>query len=213
MSKARARKKIDVRLSEERKLELIRRPIITEKTTLMGEHNQVAFQVPPLIVPPVRALKELGFHVVATGGTADYLASQGVEVEKVNKVANTWPELQEEVTPVAPPAVENDEARDDGGQSGERIGAGEAGMSRIWVGVVVLISTVAPMALGLEIVPSGGVLSLGPGNEFRGMPGDPAGPEGGGGGGRCVALLVVRGGRGKAARTGRGRPSEGLHIA
>lgn len=31
-------------------------------------------------------LKELGFTVVATGGTADFLSNSGVEVEKVNKV-------------------------------------------------------------------------------------------------------------------------------
>ncbi|HLL31870.1 MAG TPA: carbamoyl-phosphate synthase large subunit, partial [Allosphingosinicella sp.] len=40
-----------------------------------------------LIAPPVRALKELGFRVIATGGTADYLNGQGIEVERVNKVA------------------------------------------------------------------------------------------------------------------------------
>jgi large subunit ribosomal protein L23 len=32
-------------MSPERKLEVIRRPVITEKTTLLGEHNQVAFLV------------------------------------------------------------------------------------------------------------------------------------------------------------------------
>ena len=46
MSRARRRTKTEVRLSEERKLEMIRRPIITEKTTLMGEDNRVAFVVP-----------------------------------------------------------------------------------------------------------------------------------------------------------------------
>ncbi len=32
--------------SKERIYELIRRPLVTEKTTLMSEHNQVAFEVP-----------------------------------------------------------------------------------------------------------------------------------------------------------------------
>jgi len=41
----------------------------------------------PAITAPVRALAELGFKVVATGGTAAWLAAQGIEVERVNKVA------------------------------------------------------------------------------------------------------------------------------
>ncbi|WP_366556375.1 50S ribosomal protein L23 [Aquibaculum sediminis] len=64
MSRARSRKKIEVRLSEERKLEMIRRPIITEKTTLMGEHNQVAFQVPiDATKPEIKAAVEGVFSV------------------------------------------------------------------------------------------------------------------------------------------------------
>jgi len=47
----------------------------------------------PLIVPPVRAMRELGFHVIATSGTADYLAGQGIEVERVNKVAQGRPHI------------------------------------------------------------------------------------------------------------------------
>lgn len=64
MSKARARTKVEVRLSEERKLELIRRPIITEKTTMMGEHNQVAFEVPlDASKPEIKAAIEGVFSV------------------------------------------------------------------------------------------------------------------------------------------------------
>lgn len=37
--------KASMPISNERKLEIIRRPVITEKTTLLGEHNQVAFLV------------------------------------------------------------------------------------------------------------------------------------------------------------------------
>ena len=33
-------------VSQERMMEILRRPVITEKATLMGEHNQVSFFVP-----------------------------------------------------------------------------------------------------------------------------------------------------------------------
>jgi carbamoyl-phosphate synthase large subunit len=51
----------------------------------------------PIIVPAVRALAELGFDVIATGGTADYLASQGIAVEKVNKVAQGRPHIVDKI--------------------------------------------------------------------------------------------------------------------
>jgi carbamoyl-phosphate synthase large subunit len=41
----------------------------------------------PVILPGVQILAELGFAIVATGGTADYLEGQGIAVERVNKVA------------------------------------------------------------------------------------------------------------------------------
>jgi carbamoyl-phosphate synthase large subunit len=50
-----------------------------------------------LIVPPVRAMRELGFHVIATSGTADYLAGQGIEVERVNKVAQGRPHIVDRI--------------------------------------------------------------------------------------------------------------------
>ncbi len=46
MSGPRARKKQDVTVSRERLYEVIRRPVVTEKSTLGSEHNQVTFQVP-----------------------------------------------------------------------------------------------------------------------------------------------------------------------
>ncbi len=46
MSGPRARRKQDVTVSRERIYELIRRPVVTEKSTLGSEHNQVTFQVP-----------------------------------------------------------------------------------------------------------------------------------------------------------------------
>jgi len=64
MSRARPRIRNEVRLSEERKLELIRRPIITEKTTLMGEDNRVAFVVPiDASKPEIKAAVEGVFSV------------------------------------------------------------------------------------------------------------------------------------------------------
>jgi len=51
----------------------------------------------PLIAPAVRAMRELGFAVVATGGTADYLAGEGIVVEKVNKVAQGRPHIVDRI--------------------------------------------------------------------------------------------------------------------
>ncbi|MBV8685133.1 MAG: carbamoyl-phosphate synthase large subunit [Alphaproteobacteria bacterium] len=51
----------------------------------------------PLIVPAVRAMGELGFRLVATGGTADYLRAQGIEVERVNKVAQGRPHIVDRI--------------------------------------------------------------------------------------------------------------------
>jgi carbamoyl-phosphate synthase large subunit len=50
-----------------------------------------------LIVPAVRAMAEFGFHVIATGGTADYLEGQGIAVEKVNKVAQGRPHIVDRI--------------------------------------------------------------------------------------------------------------------
>ena len=46
-----------------------------------------------VIVEPIRTLLGLGFRVVATGGTCDYLASQGLEVERVKKVLEGRPNI------------------------------------------------------------------------------------------------------------------------
>jgi carbamoyl-phosphate synthase large subunit len=50
-----------------------------------------------LIAPPVRAMAEFGFQVIATGGTADYLRSQGIEVAQVNKVAQGRPHIVDRI--------------------------------------------------------------------------------------------------------------------
>ncbi|UIP05856.1 carbamoyl-phosphate synthase large subunit [Erythrobacter sp. SDW2] len=47
----------------------------------------------PVIVPAVRTLVEKGFRIIATGGTHDYLAEQGIPVERVNKVAQGQPHI------------------------------------------------------------------------------------------------------------------------
>src|SRR5574338_428182 len=45
------------------------------------------------IVPAVEKLIELGFSIIATGGTADHLASKGLPVSHVNKVAQGRPHI------------------------------------------------------------------------------------------------------------------------
>jgi carbamoyl-phosphate synthase large subunit len=51
----------------------------------------------PVIVPAVRQLRDLGFTICATGGTADYLTAQGIEIERVNKVAQGRPHIVDKV--------------------------------------------------------------------------------------------------------------------
>ncbi|MEM7700874.1 MAG: carbamoyl-phosphate synthase large subunit [Pseudomonadota bacterium] len=50
-----------------------------------------------VIVPAVRNLLAQGFRVVATGGTQSYLAEQGLEVERVNKVAEGQPHIVDKI--------------------------------------------------------------------------------------------------------------------
>ena len=45
MSKLRPRRPSEASLSKERMYEVIRRPMVTEKSTLASQHNQVVFQV------------------------------------------------------------------------------------------------------------------------------------------------------------------------
>lgn len=51
----------------------------------------------PVIVPAVRQAIACGFSVCATGGTADYLFAQGIEVERVNKVAQGRPHIVDKI--------------------------------------------------------------------------------------------------------------------
>ena len=55
-------------ISKERMFEVIRRPLITEKATLISEHNQVAFEVAmDASKPEIRAAVEELFKVKVTG--------------------------------------------------------------------------------------------------------------------------------------------------
>ncbi|WP_242115655.1 carbamoyl-phosphate synthase large subunit [Sphingomonas lacusdianchii] len=51
----------------------------------------------PVILPGVQLLVEMGFKIVATSGTADYLADHGVPVERVNKVAQGRPHIVDKI--------------------------------------------------------------------------------------------------------------------
>ncbi|MBN8810693.1 MULTISPECIES: carbamoyl-phosphate synthase large subunit [unclassified Sphingomonas] len=51
----------------------------------------------PVVLPGVRLLAELGFTIVATGGTADYLTNEGIRVERVNKVAQGRPHIVDRI--------------------------------------------------------------------------------------------------------------------
>ncbi len=46
-----------------------------------------------VVAPAVAKLIDLGFHIIATGGTARYLSEQGLVVETVNKVAQGRPHI------------------------------------------------------------------------------------------------------------------------
>jgi carbamoyl-phosphate synthase large subunit len=51
----------------------------------------------PRILPTMRLLKELGFNLIATGGTQRYLAGQGVAVEPINKFHEGRPHIVDRI--------------------------------------------------------------------------------------------------------------------
>ncbi|WP_188236371.1 carbamoyl-phosphate synthase large subunit [Sphingopyxis sp. LK2115] len=51
----------------------------------------------PRIVGAVKRLRAWGWKVIATGGTADYLAGEGIDVERVNKVAEGRPHIVDRI--------------------------------------------------------------------------------------------------------------------
>jgi carbamoyl-phosphate synthase large subunit len=52
----------------------------------------------PIVLPAVRKIASLGFKIVATGGTAQFLAGEGIDVETVNKVAQGRPHIVDRIT-------------------------------------------------------------------------------------------------------------------
>jgi len=50
-----------------------------------------------VIEPAARLADKLGFRLIATSGTADYLAEHGIKVEKVNKVAEGRPHIVDRI--------------------------------------------------------------------------------------------------------------------
>jgi carbamoyl-phosphate synthase large subunit len=51
----------------------------------------------PVVLPAVRQLIALGFDIMATSGTADYLASEGIAVTRIDKVALGHPHIVDRV--------------------------------------------------------------------------------------------------------------------
>ena len=51
-----------------------------------------------VILPGVRKIAQLGFRIIATGGTARFLADNGLDVETVNKVAQGRPHIVDRIT-------------------------------------------------------------------------------------------------------------------
>jgi carbamoyl-phosphate synthase large subunit len=52
----------------------------------------------PVALEVARALSQLGFIIVATGGTADYFARAGVQAERINKVSEGRPHCVDAIT-------------------------------------------------------------------------------------------------------------------
>lgn len=51
----------------------------------------------PVVLPGVQILADLGFSIIATGGTADYLEAKGIAIERVNKVAQGRPHIVDRI--------------------------------------------------------------------------------------------------------------------
>ncbi|MBA5723788.1 carbamoyl phosphate synthase large subunit, partial [Liberibacter sp. Z1] len=50
------------------------------------------------IVPTIRLLKDLGFKILATGGTARFLSTHGLETKKINKVLEGRPHIEDAIS-------------------------------------------------------------------------------------------------------------------
>ncbi|WOK36981.1 carbamoyl-phosphate synthase large subunit [Sphingomonas sp. C3-2] len=51
----------------------------------------------PIVLPGVQLLAEMGFTILATGGTAEFLENAGIVVERVNKVAQGRPNIVDRI--------------------------------------------------------------------------------------------------------------------
>jgi carbamoyl-phosphate synthase large subunit len=51
----------------------------------------------PRVLPAIRMLIESGFKVIATGGTARFLAENGIESTKINKVLEGRPHIEDAI--------------------------------------------------------------------------------------------------------------------
>ena len=49
------------------------------------------------ILESAKKLDKAGYHILATGGTAKYLADNGVEVERINKVLQGRPHIEDAI--------------------------------------------------------------------------------------------------------------------
>jgi carbamoyl-phosphate synthase large subunit len=69
--------------------------------TILPEKGAVFISVKdddkPVILPAARILLDIGFQIVATGGTADYLIGHGLKIEKVNKVQQGRPHIVDRI--------------------------------------------------------------------------------------------------------------------
>ena len=76
MSRARPMNKPVVKLSQAEMYDIIRRPVVTEKSTLASQHNQVTFRVPlEATKPEIKAAVEGVFKVKVTA--VNTLRAQG----------------------------------------------------------------------------------------------------------------------------------------
>ena len=67
MSRGSSRVAVTTKVSDERAYEIVRRPVITEKSTLSSEHNQIAFIVAKNATKPeIKAAVERLFKVKVT---------------------------------------------------------------------------------------------------------------------------------------------------
>ena len=99
MSKGRAVRKDEIKVSEARKYDLVVSPVVTEKTTFASEHNQVVFQVPldaskPEIKAAVEALFKVKVEAVNT------LRAKG-KIKRFRGIIGRRPDTKKAYVPLA----------------------------------------------------------------------------------------------------------------